>query len=239
MSLLLRPIPASRRRLTAVLALSLAAGAAMAQGGSGVSTSVIYSCVDAHGRRLTSDRLIAECIGQEQRILNRDGSLRSIVPPTLTADERAAKEARDRREAELRAARLDAARRDRNLIARYPDESAHQRAREQALDTVREAMKASAQRMGVLAAERKPLLAETEFYAGGALPAALRAQLDGNDAAMQAQRESMKTQEAELDRINRWYDVELDRLKQLWAGASPGSLGPVASAGDAGKPQRR
>jgi hypothetical protein len=235
----LRPNPTSHR-VAAALALLLAAGSpvAVAQSAAASSSTTIYACTDAHGRRLTSDRLIAECIGQEQRVLNRDGSLRTIVPAALTADERAAKEARDRKDAEERAARADALRRDRNLISRYPDEAAHQRAREQALDTVREAMKASVQRISALEAERKPLLVEGEFYAGRSMPAALRAQLDGNDAAMQAQREAAKTQEAELDRINKLYDVELGRLKRLWAGAAPGSLGPVASAGDDSKTRR-
>jgi hypothetical protein len=223
------------------VALLLAAGAPMAAAqntAAASSATMIYACTDANGRRLTSDRLIADCIGQEQRVLNRDGSLRTIVPAALTADERAAKEARDRKEAEERAARGDALRRDRNLMARYPDETAHQRAREQALDTVREAMKASAQRMNTLAAERKPLLVEGEFYAGRSMPAALRAQLDGNDAAMQAQREAVKTQEVELDRINGLYDIELGRLKRLWAGAAPGTLGAIASAREDSKIRR-
>jgi hypothetical protein len=79
-----------------------------------------------------------------------------------------------------------------------------------------------------LAAERQPLLAEAEFYVGKALPPKLRGQLDANDAATSAQRESAVSQEAELDRINRLYDAELARLKLLWAGAVPGSMGPIS-----------
>ena len=121
-------------------------------------------------------------------------------------------------------------RRDRNLMARYPDEAAHQRAREAALDTVRLAIRASALRLKRSRIERKPLLDEAEFYVGKPLPALLEAQIDANDAAVEAQRSAMLTQEAELVRINRLYDAELERLRQLWAGAPPGSLGPVASA---------
>jgi hypothetical protein len=43
----------------------------------------------------------------------------------------------------------------------------------------------------------------------------------------------MLSQEAELDRVNRFYDSELARLKQLWAGALPGSMGPLAVNGGA------
>jgi hypothetical protein len=190
----------------------------------------IYTCTDDKGRRLTSDRPIAECTAKEQRILNRDGSLKAVHPPTLTADERAEHDARERRAAESRAAQADAVRRDRNLVQRYRDEAQHQKARGAALDAVKLAVHASEARLKELAAERKPLLDEAEFYAGKALPAKLKAALDANDTATDAQRSAVATQQAELDRVNRLYDAELDRLRRLWAGAQPGSLGPMPSA---------
>jgi hypothetical protein len=184
----------------------------------------IYSCVTADGRRLTSDRLIAECNNREQRILNADGSLRAIVPPAMSPEERAAYEARERKAALERAALQDAMRRDRNLMIRYRNEPAHQKAREAALDDVQKAMRISEKRIQDLAAERKPLLDEAEFYKGKALPFKLKQQLDANDAATQAQRELIENQKVELVRVNKLYDVELARLKRLWAGAPPGSL---------------
>jgi hypothetical protein len=200
----------------------------------------IYTCIDDKGRRLTSDRPIPECAAKEQRVLNRDGSLKAIHPPTLTAEERAEQEARERKAAEQRAAQLDAVRRDRNLTARYPNEEAHQKAREAALDTARQAITASEQRLKALAAERKPLTDEAEFYQGKALPLKLQRDLDANDAASEAQRSAMATQQAELVRINRNFDVELERLRRLWSGAPPGSLGPLPGPrADAGRPPAR
>ncbi len=193
------------------------------------SAAGIYSCVDDQGRRITADRPIASCTAKEQRVLNKDGSLKAVYPPVLTVDERAAKEAHERKQAETRAAHNDAVRRDRNLLARYPNEAPHQKAREAALDTVRAAMKTTARRLLELHAERQPLLAEAEFYIGKALPPKLRGQLDANDAATGAQREAAVYQQAELERVNRLYDAELTRLKALWAGAAPGSLGPLVS----------
>ncbi|HMO44973.1 MAG TPA: hypothetical protein PKB14_02960 [Rubrivivax sp.] len=223
-----------RPRLTLVLSLLLAGAAPSlrAQGSAApASATSIYTCIDEQGRRITADRPIASCTAKEQRVLNKDGSLRAIYPPVLTVDERAAKEAQERKQAEARAAHNDAVRRDRNLLARYPTEAPHQKAREAALDTVRAAMKTTERRLEELQAERKPLAAETEFYAGKALPGKLRAQLDANDAAAGAQREAAVYQQAELERVNRLYDVELARLKALWAGAAPGSLGPLVSQG--------
>ncbi|MBL8351847.1 MAG: DUF4124 domain-containing protein [Burkholderiaceae bacterium] len=188
----------------------------------------IYTCFDGQGRRLTSDRPIPECSTREQRVLNRDGSVQRVIPPTMTAEERAEREAAERRAELARAAQADAVRRDRNLIARYPNEAAHGKAREAALDTVRVAMKATEQRLRELADERRPLLDEAEFYKGRQMPARLKQQFDANDAGVVAQRQAAANQEAELVRINKLYDAELDRLRRLWAGAPLGSLPPVA-----------
>lgn len=189
----------------------------------------IYTCIDDQGRRITSDRPIPSCTAKEQRVLNKDGSLKAVYPPILTVDERAAKDAQERKLAEARAAQADAVRRDRNLLARYPNEAPHRRAREAALDTMRAAMTATDARLRDLAAERKPLMDEAEFYVGKPLPPRLRAQIDANDVATLAQRNAANNQQAELERVNRLYDAELARLKLLWAGAVPGSLGPIAT----------
>jgi hypothetical protein len=228
------PLPATCAALlrgACAIGLLVLAGTAAGQTGKTPSAG-IYTCIDDRGRRLTADRPIAECTAKEQLVLNRDGSVKHVLPPTLTAEERAVKEAQERKAAAVRAQRTEAVRRDRNLMARYPDEDAHHRAREAALDTVRLAMKATEIRLRTLESERKPLLAESEFYVGRALPAKLRTQMDANDAARQAQQEAAAQQESEMDRINRLYDLELDRLRRLWSGAAPGSLGAMASASE-------
>jgi hypothetical protein len=204
-----------------LLALPVAAQTPPSAGG-------IYTCTDAKGRRLTADRPINECAHKEQQLLNRDGSVRAVIPATMTAEERAEMDVRERLAAEARAAQADAVRRDRNLVARFPNEAAHNRAREAAADTVRLAMKASELRLRELEAERKPLREEAEFYKGKTIPAKLKAAMDANDASLDAQRGATSTQEAELVRINKLYDAELNRLRRLWAGAQPGSLGPLA-----------
>jgi len=202
------------------------------------TTSMIYSCTASDGRRITSDRLISECVGLEQRVLNRDGTVRTVVTPPLSSEEAAHREAQERRAAADRMARQEAARRDRNLMARYADEAAHQRAREAALDTVRQAIASSEARLAELAADRKKLDTEAEFYRNKQLPAKLREAFDANEASAEAQRALSTTQKAELDRVNRHYDAELARLKKLRAGAAPGTLGPLvtSTAGTVSRP---
>lgn len=187
----------------------------------------IYTCTTADGRRLTSDRPIAECTSREQRVLNADGSQRATLAPFLSPEERAAKDAAERRAAAERLAQQDAIRRDRTLVQRYPNEAAHLRARNAALDDANKAMKLSERRIKELGQERKPLTEEAEFYKGKPLPAKLKQGLDANDASVEAQQQLVDNQKAEIVRINTRFDAELARLRKLWAGAAPGTLPPL------------
>jgi hypothetical protein len=190
----------------------------------------IFSCTDSTGKKLTSDRPIPECNSREQRVLNTDGSVRRVVPPTPTADERSEIEAHERDAVAERANKQEAIRRDRNLLARFPNEAAHRKAREAALEDVRKSVRLSETRLAELAVERKPLTDETEFYTGKQLPAKLKTQLDANDATTEAQRALLQNQQLEVVRIVKRYDDELERLRKLWAGAQPGSMGVLPAA---------
>lgn len=214
-----------RRQLRRVIPLALGVA-----GFAAAVAAPIYSCIDGTGKRLTSDRPIAECTAREQRMLNSDGSTKKVLPPTMTADERADAEARERAQNARRMAEAEAVRRDRNLRTRYPNEAAHQKARLAALDDVKRTLQLSQQRLDALATEKKPLLSEAEFYVGRAMPARLKQQLEGIDAAAEAQRALIQNQQAETLRINAAFDIELTRLRQLWAGAAPGSMGPLPVA---------
>ena len=212
---------------TALICIHGAARGEQPDGGGSVAG--IYTCIDDRGKLKTADRPIAECSDREQRVLNKDGSVKRIVPPTLTAEERAEREARERKEFEEKAAYNDAVRRDRNLKNRYPNEAVHNKARESALEAVRSSMRASAQRIKELESERKPLQDEADFYRGRQLPSRLKQQLEANETSVAAQRELMQTQESELQRVNRIYDLELEHLRKLWKGAPPGSISLVSA----------
>jgi hypothetical protein len=192
----------------------------------------IYTCVDARGRRITSDRPIRECLDREQSVLNKDGSTRDKLPPSMTADERAAADDAARARMAAESTRNDAVRRDRNLLSRYKDEAAHNKAREGALGLVRKSVGSSQQRLAELEQERNGLLGEAEFYKGKELPRQLKMQFESNAVTTEAQRSLVATHQAELNRVTAVYDRELARLRKLWAGAAPGSLGeqPTASA---------
>lgn len=218
---------------------ALLAAAASCLGAAALAQTVapparIYSCTLPDGRKLTSDRPIPECLSREQRLLRRDGSTQSVMPPAMSPEERAAAELAAREEAAARATRRDNARHDRNLLARYPRQQRHDVARRAALDDIVKATEASQARLQELARERKALDDEAEFYKNRQLPAKLKQALDSNLATVEAQKLFISQQAEEQARVNRRFDVELARLKKLWAGAPPGSLGPPPSVKDEG-----
>lgn len=217
-------LPLRWRAVALACVLGGGAGGALAQDGPSQSAKGIYSCVDAAGKRHTADRPIPECLDREQRVLNRDGSQRRVLPPRMTAEQRVAEDERLRQQQLAEVAHKDAVRRDRNLMMRFPNESAHNKAREAALDDLRKAIGTSEANLKQLRAERQPLDAEAEFYKGKRVPQKLRLAVESNQAQQQAQLDIIQQQRAEMVRISALYDAELARLKKLWAGAAPGSV---------------
>ena len=45
----------------------------------------VYTCVDAKGRKLTSDRPIYECADRTQQEMTTTGTVKRVIGPTLTA----------------------------------------------------------------------------------------------------------------------------------------------------------
>jgi Domain of unknown function (DUF4124) len=198
-----------------VVAMVWAAGcissAAMAQS--------IYSCVDASGRKLTSDRPIAECTDRSQRELSPQGTTRRIVGPTLTEKERSAQEEKEKATAEERAFALEEKRRDRALLLRYPSRAIHDKERAQAIDQINEVIKASAKRSQELTEQRAAINLELEFYKKDPTkaPQAIKRRVEDNDNSAAVQKRFLADQDQEKQRVNARFDDELVKLKQLWA----------------------
>ena len=205
--------------VAALLAALLAGAPAWAQrAGGGEQAGSIYTCVDAQGRRLTSDRPILACIDREQRELNSSGTTRRVIPPTLTAAEREAREARERELAIERQRAQNIIRRDQALITRYPDKAAHDAGRAEALSQTQIVVDAAEARLAELAKERKALDDEMEFYRKdpSKAPAKVRRGIEDNAQAVEAQRRAIAGQQDERNRINARFDEEAARLQQLW-----------------------
>lgn len=213
-----------------VLVLLVACTAGLAQDGQ-VPVSGVYSCVDAKGRKLTSDRPIAECADREQKLLNPSGTVRAKVGPTLTAQERAQQEEREKQESQARAMQLEEKRRERALLVRYPSKEAHDKERTEAIAQVGVVIQAANKRIEELLQERRKLDEEMEFYKKDPTkaPPLLRRQADDLAQSMASQKRFIGEQENEVRRVNARFDEELVRLKLLWAAQTPARPPPTAA----------
>lgn len=178
----------------------------------------IYTCTDANGRRITSDRPIKACIDREQKVLGKTGTVVRVVPPSYTADEREQMEAQQRREKELQVRAEEERRQNRALLMRYPNKPLHDAARADALKQVDEVILAVQHRAEVLRDERKKLDQEMEFYEKdpSKAPAWLKRQMDDHENQQKVQQRFLMDQLEEKVRINMRFDEELARLRKLW-----------------------
>lgn len=209
------------RSILVLAGLSLPALSALAQRGGADNAASIYSCVDASGRTLTSDRPIAACADREQRELSPSGGTRRIVEPTWTAEELAVREAK-KREAQQAALRAqEERRRERALLMRYPSTEVHERERKDALAQIDVVLQAARNRLVELAESRRLIDGEMEFYVKdpSKAPASLRRQVEDNDQAVAVQNRFIREQEDEKRRVNARFDEERVRLIKLWAPA--------------------
>jgi hypothetical protein len=222
--------------LGSFIAAALVAGCtpgAWAQGG-------IYTCVDSKGRRLTSDRPILDCIDREQMELSPSGKVVRKIGPSLTAEERAHEEERQRKALEEKARAEEEKRRDRALLSRFPDRATHDKERSIALSVVDEVIKAAVRRVSELQWQRKGLDAELEFYKGDVqqAPVNVKRQIENNEQQVASQRRFIANQEDEKKRINARFDEELLRLNPLWSPNKVPAAAAVASSAPASAPSR-
>ena len=185
-------------------------GQVMAQG--------IYTCVDANGRRIKSDRPIAECMDRVQQETSPTGTVKRVLLPPLTAHERAALQEKEKKDADDRIKAAEENRYNRVLLKRYPDRASHDKNRATLLELINDAIKTATKRSEDLAGQRKGITTELEFYKSspGMLPPALKRRLDETDGNMAAQKRLLTEKEAEKKLINERFDAEAARLKLQW-----------------------
>lgn len=217
------------------LKLVTSAGCAAVLLGSSASAQSIYTCVDGKGRKITSDRPITECTDRTQQEITPSGTVKRVVGPTLTAQERAALEEKERVAAEARAQEQEEKRRDRALLLRYPTRQVHEKERALALEQVDEVIKASTKRSQELSEQRKGIATELEFYKKdpSKAPPTLKRRVEENDSSVAVQKRFVADQEQEKKRVNQRFDEELVKLKQLWTLMGAPAATPSAGAGSA------
>ncbi len=201
----------NRRAALAGLWVATVSGTASSQG--------IFTCTDAQGRHLTSDRPIPACLDREQRELGPSGVLRRVVPPEPTAAERDAEQQRRAAEARARDQAREALQYDRALVQRYPNPAALEAARQAALRQSLDDQAYTRQRLAKLQDERRELDAALAAAGGdpARAPAGLRQDMDDNLAAQAVEQRKLGAQLEEQQRVDARFDAQLAHLRGLWA----------------------
>lgn len=214
------------------LACLLAVGPAQAQQS---SVQGIYTCTDAKGRKLTSDRPIPECHDREQNVLNPSGTLKTKLAPSLTAQERAALEAKEKAALEEQARIFEEKRRERALLTRYPNKTMHAKERADAVAQIAVVRQAAVNRVEELMRQRTILTEEMEFYIKdpSKAPPSLRRQVEEVNNSLAVQGRFIADQDSEFRRVNARFDEELIRLQQLWALQTQTPIAPKLAASKA------
>ncbi|MDZ7653810.1 MAG: DUF4124 domain-containing protein [Burkholderiaceae bacterium] len=200
-------------RCLSALALLLAAPLVQAQ---------LYVCTDARGRTITGDKPPAECADRAVRELRLDGSVRRVIEPPLTPEQKAAREAEAKRQRDEAEKQRSQMRRDLALLETYASEAEIEETRNRALGSRQQLIDRAQQRLLEHQKDRKKLEAEAEFYAKREMPDKLKRSFEGNASLLRSEQRIIDDVRADMDRVNARFDAELKRWRDLvTAGAQP------------------
>lgn len=205
---------ASKALMAALLLGAAAAAQAQAQ---------VYRCVDAQGRRLTSDRPIPDCMDRVQQVVHTNGVVRTVAP-TLSEAEAATYQALRRQGEPDQASQKDAARRDRALRARYPSPASFEQQRNATLGPLQERVEFTQRALKAVTARHQLALSKRTGPA-----AAPSSELEFTAHQVRYQQNMLRAHEEELRALAAQFDQQLARLRVLWA-EDPATAAAAAAA---------
>ena len=200
----------------------------MAQSVLAQTSGRIYTCKDASGKTITSDRPLPECQGREGRVLSKTGTTVQTIEAPLTDDQRAAREAEEEKKKEAAVVRAEQLRRDKALLSTYQNLDDLESKRQRALLQVEREMRESEKRMGVLEKVEQENKQEQEFYKRKQMPVELKRRVDENEGALRAEKLLLASKKGEIVQVNQKFDDDKRRFTELTVG--PGKGKPAATA---------
>jgi hypothetical protein len=182
----------------------------------------LYVCTTPGGRTLTGDVPPNDCQNVVIRELNRDGSIKRVIEPPLTPEQKKKREDDDRKRHEREMQAQEQLRKDRALLETYASEDEIESSRDRTLASRQALIDRANQQLKEFKSDRKRLDDEAEFYVKRQLPDKLKRGLEDNAALQAQQLKTIDDIRAEMQRINERYDAELMRFRELvMRGATP------------------
>jgi hypothetical protein len=193
---------------------------ALCAAGTAVCAQVrIYTCKDAYGKTITSDRPLPECQGREGRVLSGQGATVKKIEAPLTPEQLAQREIDEARKREEEERQREQVRRDKALLNTYAGVDDIESKRQRALAQVEREARESERRISLLERQASENRAEAEFYRRKAMPPDLKRRLDENEAALDAERHVFNSKRSEVSQVNVKFDEDRKRYLELTGGA--------------------
>ena len=178
----------------------------------------VYVCIDKNGRRLTSDRPIAECLDRPQRVLHPNG-VEQMLMPKKTMAERMAAEEEVKAQARKRAQEIEAIRADRILRARFPDEESIEVHRAYTISQIERRWQATLEEQAGLESRRKVLTERARARRLEGKPPEFTETKEAAEIEKRSDQIRLQVEKArdEISEANKKIDVDLKRLREMWA----------------------
>jgi len=175
-----------------------------------------FVCKPPGGSTIIRDDLPPECASVEIREINHDGSLKRIIPPPRTAEQRKAEQDEERRRLECRQQNEAQKQADEVLLKRYPMEDDLIAARDHALVNEKARIEQENQRLKELKQTRARLENEKASYKGRPMPDAMKAAFEANDSATAAAERQIEVIHSGTGK----FDADLERYRDLVKGTA-------------------
>ena len=179
-----------------------------------------FVCKPPGGSTIIRDDLPPECASVEIREMNPDGSLKRIIPPPRTTEQRKAGEEDHRRKLECLQQNEARKQGDEMLLKRYPMEDDLIVARDRALANEKARIEQKNQRLKELERTRAHLEDEKASYKGRQMPDAMRAAFEANDSGMASTEHQIELINSGMRQIAEKFDTDLKRYRELVKGTA-------------------
>lgn len=197
-------------------------------------------CVGKDGKKYFGQTVPPQCVGQAVEYLDKSGNVVKRVAAPLTPEQRAVKEAEDKRNAEAAAAAKDEARRNRALLETYTSEKDIAFARHRALQDNEVAVKEIEGRIAQIDKRGQELKREMEFYQGrNKPPAKLAEDVTNNEIDLNSAQQLLAAKKKDVDTINAKYDEDKRRFVELNKGGAAPVDAPAAAKDTATKDAKK
>ncbi|MCA3218938.1 MAG: DUF4124 domain-containing protein [Burkholderiales bacterium] len=182
----------------------------------------LFVCTDAKGRTYSGDRPPPECGERQVRELRGDGSVRRVIEPPLTPEQKATRAAEEKRQKEEAERKRETMRKDLALLEAYANELEIEETRNRALASRMAMVERAKNRIEEHQRERKKVDQEAEFYSKRELPERLKRSYQLIDSLVRSEEKIIVNATADMNRVNERFDNDLKRFRELVnAGAQP------------------